>query len=392
MKIKGGTLQSIKNIVDSRIDNRSQVRFNRFTGKAVVVGSPGSKFGLVSWVRKLYTTSSEKKIKKFVLNGVQRKHGGHGKEYGGILSDSLVFTQRLKLRTIEGLKEWHKNYTNLVDKKTRLRNVGIEIGYLVNKFKLNPGSFDACIGSEEYGELASVSQEEMGVYRIAGLKAVKDRDEGGGGNVLMEAAVKAAAEGTAIGKYVNDCTQKPSDSLDLECANYESMKAAVRDSFHQLLKDRLKQELDASRNYLQPFVVHFSDKQNFRSHGEGDRTWSTEEGNRAQALLDTHYKIIEEGVGGGFSDVEKKKSLFHQQLKVKPELKKEVVDALRLKFTEHNSDITKTILFKGKLLENLGTDLGTEARSGREAALDTVLLQEIDKIFEDQYTKTNVHS
>ena len=118
-----GTLNSIRNLYevykDSNANDDKKVRFNKFSGKAVVMGSSGSssRFGLVTWVRKLYTTDSGGYIKEFILNGIEQEHGSNARRE---LSHVFGSTEAFNQLSVKKVKSFYLLYNEKLRMLTRL--------------------------------------------------------------------------------------------------------------------------------------------------------------------------------------------------------------------------------------------------------------------------------
>ena len=158
----------------SELENKhddQKVRFNKLTGKLVMVG-PDLRFRLVTWVRNLYTTNSAEHIRKFLLKGVAQEHGANGREalLGKIDSDRIG----LNIRTVKEVKKLYESYNTFVENpgETNFENMSSGVEHLLSMFKDDTAQFKGDIASKNYQGLYSVKPKEFDAYYLAGLESI----------------------------------------------------------------------------------------------------------------------------------------------------------------------------------------------------------------------------
>ena len=386
------TLQSIRIIAGAPDASESLVRFNRFTGKAVIVGSPGSRFGLVSWVHKLYTTNSDKKIRKFLLSGKAWESSSLFEKY--LLNKMVASPSRL--RTVRDLKEcnkeWEKDYNNEVDKKEMMTKILYEVTFFMKSFNKNPGKFVANVSSKNCSSFYENYIKYVILWEQESPNSIAER-----GKKASELFLSFPKEGegkdvygAAVLEYLQDRLKKaPTNDipklLNIYVRNVsgarkgQTAKNVAEDCFSQWLSRVFIKYVkeartgciesameDAQGGFMCPEKAGGGE---VHSHGENL-------GIRVKKLLDTHYGI---GESKGSDEEGGKKASFHEDLQKDEKLREEVETRLRTIYVEHNKDFTKTVYISGTFLEHLPSE--HVDRDKRSSALDAVLLQELDKIF-----------
>ena len=350
----GKTLQSIKSIASFQGIDESEVRFNKFTGKAIVMGSSGSIFGLVSWVRRLYTTSSDKKIDKFLVCGLNQQYGTaimvciHN-EFKG---------KGLHMRTVRELKIWHETYEEIIGRGTNIRETNVdpnggglksdknrvldEVKLMVKPLCEEPESF--VNGVEGPSLINCLSGEDRRRLRKAGLKSMRG-SLGEGVSSELEVMVESSGFKGYFAKQ-----EKIKDFARGICCYY------LNDKLSCLFKKCAKDVGEASLDKIEDKVSLLG------KSGIGD--------GYVKLLFDSHY-------GTGDWEDTYRTVIRDKDVREKAEAK------LKNMYVEHNSNITKTIYVEPLISAGIYGGEQEVNIEGRKKALNKKLFFVMDNILKD---------